>query len=74
MENLYLKLYDEPDIVDAILQHIVDYYAAVCQRIFDAAADAIDIFFIGNDFGGQTGPLLSPDHFDRFMPPQVAGS
>lgn len=71
METLYLKLYDEPDAVDALLQHLVDYYAAVSQRIFDAAADAIDIFFIGNDFGGQTGPLLSPAQFDRFMLPHL---
>jgi uroporphyrinogen decarboxylase len=67
MENLYMKMYDEPGLVDALIQHPVDYYAAVSQRIFDAAADALDIFFIGNDFGGQNGPLLSPDLFERFM-------
>lgn len=71
MENLYLKMYDAPEIVDAVFQHIVDYYVAVSQRIFDAAADALDVFFIGNDFGGQTGPLLSPEHFDRFMLPHL---
>lgn len=71
MENLYLKMYDEPDVVDAVLQHLVDYYFAVSQRIFDAAADALDVFFIGNDFGGQTGPLLSPAQFDRFMLPHL---
>ncbi len=69
MENLYIKMYSEPDVVDAILQHLVDYYFEVSKRTFDAASDAIDIFFIGNDFGSQTGPLMSPDMFDRFMPP-----
>ncbi len=71
MENLYYKMYDEPEIVDAVLQHIVDYYFAVSQRIFDAAADVIDIFFIGNDFGSQTGPLLGPAEFDRFIVPHL---
>jgi uroporphyrinogen decarboxylase len=71
MEALYFKMYDEPDLVDALLQHLVDYYAATSQRIFDAASDAIDIFFIGNDFGSQTGPLLSPSQFDRFMLPHI---
>lgn len=71
MENLYLKMYDQPELVEAVLQHIVDYYSAVNRRVFDAAADAIDIFFIGNDFGGQTGPLLSPTQFDRFMMPHL---
>jgi len=53
MENLYLKMYDEPEYVDALMEHVVAYYEAVSRRIFDAAADAIDIFFIGNDFGGR---------------------
>ncbi len=71
METLYLKMYDEPELVDALLGHLADYYAAVSQRIFDAAADAIDVFFIGNDFGSQNGPLLSPGQFDRFMLPHL---
>jgi uroporphyrinogen-III decarboxylase len=37
----------------------------------DAAADVIDVFFIGNDFGSQTGPLLGPDLFDRFILPHL---
>ena len=71
MENLYLKMYDEPELVDALLQHLTDYYIAVSQRTFDAAADVMDVFFIGNDFGGQTGPLLSPAQFDRFIMPHL---
>ena len=34
-------------------------------------ADAIDIFFIGNDFGSQRGPLLSEPMFRRFMLPHL---
>jgi uroporphyrinogen decarboxylase len=71
MEVMYLKMYDEPELVDALLKHLVDYYAAVSQRIFDAAADAIDVFFIGNDFGSRNGPLLGPELFDRFMLPHL---
>ena len=59
-------MYDEPASVDAILQHVVDYYAAVSQRIFDAAAGAIDIFFIGNDFGARPGRCSARDAFRRF--------
>jgi uroporphyrinogen decarboxylase len=71
METLYFKLYDEPEVVDAILTHVVDYYAAVTQRIFAAAGDAIDIFFFGNDFGSQTGPLLGENQFRRFICPHL---
>ncbi len=71
MENLMLRMYDEPDAVGAVVEHIVDYYAAVSERIFEAAADAIDVFFIGNDFGSQTGPLLGEDLFRRFFLPHL---
>jgi len=71
MENMYLKMYDEPAVIDAILGHVVDYYAAVSRNIFEAAADEIDVFFIGNDFGSQQGPLLREDMFRRFMLPHL---
>lgn len=71
MEKLYLEMYDDPAVVDAVLQHIVDYYFEVSRRIFDAAADVIDIFFIGNDFGSQRGPLMGEGLFRRFMLPHL---
>lgn len=71
METLYQKMFEEPEIVDAVMKHLVDYYAAASQRIFDAAADVVDIFFIGNDLGGQMGPLLSKELFERFVLPHL---
>jgi len=71
MDLLFLKMYDEPDLVDAVLHHLVDFYAGVSQHIFDAAARALDIFFIGNDFGTQRGPVMSVNLFRRFMFPHL---
>ena len=71
MENLMVRMTDAPEIVDAVLSHVVDYYFEVSRRIFDAAADALDIFFIGNDFGSQMGPLVSPRQFERFLLPHL---
>ena len=72
MESLYIKMYDEPAVVHSLMNHLVDYYAEVSRRIFDAAGGAIDIFFIGNDLGSQTGPLLGPDMFREFVLPHIA--
>jgi uroporphyrinogen-III decarboxylase len=71
MEHLFFKMYDDPQLVDTTLDYVVGYYAAVSQQIFDQAADLIDIFFIGNDFGGQTGPLMGEEMFRRFMLPHL---
>jgi len=69
MENLYVKMYEEPALVDALLTHLVDFYEASNRRIFEEAGDLMDIFFIGNDLGSQTGPLLGPKLFERFLLP-----
>jgi len=71
METLYLDMLERPDVVDALLGHMVDFYFASNVRILEEAADVIDIMFIGNDFGGQTGPLLSPAMFQRYMVPHL---
>lgn len=71
MENLFLKMHDEPRLVDTVLCRLVDYYAAVSQRIFEAAGSAIDIFFIGNDFGTQRGPMMGESLFRRFILPHL---
>lgn len=71
MENLYFLMYDEPELAHLLLGRIVDFYFRSSERIFEEAGDLVDIFFIGNDFGSQTGPLLGKELFDRFMAPQL---
>ena len=72
MEGLYMQMHDAPRVVDALMGHLVDFYVASNERIFSAAAGVIDIYFIGNDFGSQTGPLMSPAMFERFCLPHLA--
>ncbi|MFA5393621.1 MAG: uroporphyrinogen decarboxylase family protein [Candidatus Ratteibacteria bacterium] len=71
MENLLIKMFDQPELVDTVMGHIVDYYAGANQRIFEAAAGQIDILFIGNDFGTQSGPIVGEDLFRRFILPHL---
>lgn len=70
-EELCYAMHDEPGMVDALLGHVVEYYAGVSRRIFEAAAAVIDVFFIGNDFGSQTGPLIGEPAFRRFFLPHL---
>ena len=71
MDNLMIKMYEDPDLVDAVFDHVVQFYLDVNARIFAAAAGSIDILFIGNDFGSQNGPLLSEELFRRFILPHL---
>ncbi len=70
MEDALIMMYEEPEVVHAVLNHIVDYYYECNKKIFEAAADVIDIAFMGNDMGAQNGPLVSVKLFDEFFAPQ----
>lgn len=72
MESFMVALVDNPALIDVLLRRLVDYYFRVSLNIFEAAADVIDVFFIGNDFGTQTGPVVSEALFRRFFQPHLA--
>ncbi len=72
LERLYFLMYDAPEAAEILFRKITDFYHEVSRRMFEAAGSAIDIFFIGNDFGSQTGPLLGLDLFERFALPSLA--
>ena len=71
MENLMIRMLTEPEFVHTLLRYLVDFYVEVNRKILDAAGREIDILFIGNDFGSQTGPLLGPDLFREFILPHL---
>jgi uroporphyrinogen decarboxylase len=71
MEPLLIKMYTEPEIVETALNYVADYYFEVNQRVFGEAADLMDIFFIGNDFGSQSGCITGEDLFRQYLLPPL---
>jgi uroporphyrinogen decarboxylase len=70
MEQAYVDLIDNPDLVDAILGRIFNFYYAHNQRIFEAAGKGrLDLFYLAEDLGGQHGPLFSLETYRRFLLP-----
>ena len=72
MESFMVAMVENPALVDILLRRMVDYYFQVSLNIFEAAADALDVFFIGNDFGTQNGPVVGDALFRRFFQPHLA--
>lgn len=69
MENYFIKMYTDPEVVHAVTTHIVDFYLAGTRKLFEEAGDEIDGFFFGNDFGTQLDTLISPECFEEFVFP-----
>lgn len=65
MEDLALR----PEIADAILGHIFDFHYEHHRRIFEAGRGRIDLTYVAEDLGSQTGPLMSLAMYRRFLLP-----
>ena len=72
MENFMVAMVENPALVDALLRRMVDYYFQVSLNTFEAAAGVLDVFFIGNDFGTQNGPVVGEALFRRYFQPHLA--
>jgi len=69
MENYFVKMYTDPGVVEAVTEHVVDFYLRVNERLFAETKGKIDMFFFGNDFGSQRDLLVSPECFNKFIMP-----
>jgi len=69
MENYFIKMYTDPDVVDAVTEHVMTFYLEANQMIYARMGGKIDALFLGNDFGSQQDLLISPECFSRFVLP-----
>ena len=67
-ERLSYALYDSPDLIDAILDHWASFTCRLAGRFCPAIR--FDYAFLWEDMAFKTGPLMSPDHFRRFILPR----
>ena len=69
MDNYFVKMYTDPAVVEAVTEHVVDFYVGVNEIAFAQAGDDIDVCFFGNDFGTQLNTFVSPEMFRKFILP-----
>lgn len=69
MENLLMDFILEPDFVEELFENILQYN----MKIIEAAMEYdIDGFYLGDDYGQQTGLIMSPDTWRKFIKPGLA--
>ena len=69
LEQAFVDLADSADLADGILGHIFDFYDEHHRRIFEAGRGRIDLTWVAEDLGAQTGPLMSLATYRRFLLP-----
>lgn len=71
MENYFVMMHENPMIVEAATEKIVDYYVGINEKFFKGLGDRADVMAFGNDFGTQLDLLISPDNFRKFLLPSI---
>ena len=69
MEQAFEDLLLNPEIADAALGRIFEFHYEHIRRIFEIAQGGIDMMYLAEDLGGQTGPLMSLATYRRFLMP-----
>ena len=71
MSEFFTKVHTHPEVVQAVLQKVSDFYYELATRFFETVADRLDIFFFGDDLGTQEALIISPGHWRVFCLPHV---
>ena len=70
MEQASMDLLIDPEISSYLLDKSTDWAMGMLESSLDRIGDLIDIFWVGDDWGTQTGPIISPDLFRKEMVPR----
>jgi uroporphyrinogen decarboxylase len=71
MEQFMMDMAMEPTLAQAIITHVEALYLELDRRIFEAVGDLTDIYFIADDVGVQSGLMISPKMFRKFVKPSL---
>lgn len=69
LERLLEDLVVAPDLADAVLDIPFRFHRAAAKMM---ASLGMDMLWLGDDVGGQTGMIMSPNTWRRFLKPRLA--
>jgi uroporphyrinogen decarboxylase len=69
LEKAFEDLALRPALADAVLGRIAEFHEEHNRRIFEAGKGKIDLTWVAEDLGSQTGPLMSLAMYRRFLLP-----
>jgi uroporphyrinogen decarboxylase len=72
-EDFYVDMISEPEVVELIIRKVTDVIVAAQEYYLDGIVDEIDFLEIpGDDYGGVSDLMISPDHFRTHFKPALA--
>jgi uroporphyrinogen decarboxylase len=69
LERLMMDFIEDPDLADAILEIPYRYHKTAALKLVELG---VDMIWTGDDFGMQSGMMISPDTWRRFFKTRMA--
>lgn len=69
-EQLLMDFVAAPDLAEEILEIALGYHRAAAERL---TRMGVDMIWLGDDIGHQSGLVMSPRHWRRYLKPRMAG-
>jgi len=67
MENALVNLLINPDLIEATIEKVTDYYLARNKILFEKCKGKFDIYLLGDDFATNKGLFFSMDIWKKFF-------
>ncbi len=68
LDNILMHMLDEPELVEMTMEKVLRCNMRIVQRAIRAGAEVI---ILGDDYAGNSGPMMSPDLFRQFILPPL---
>ena len=68
MKNLLVDYYRNPRLATRLAEMVIEYKTRLIERACDAGAE---IIVTGDDYCNRSGPIMSVDHFEKFVLPYL---
>lgn len=70
LERWYMDTVENPDFCETLLDRTLAFWMGYYSEFMKEIGDLVDVVMIGDDIGGQMGPLFSPDFYRRVVKPR----
>lgn len=67
IQQTFVDLATNPKMVECIRDHVVNYFLNYNPKVFKASGGEFDMFMMGDDMGGQSGPMVGVPMWRRYF-------
>jgi len=70
LERWFTDMIDNPAFCEALLDKTLTFWLDYYTGFMGEVGDLVDVIMIGDDIGGQSGPLFSPEFYRKIVKPR----